>query len=235
VGASEPNSELIKMDKVVKYKFAMGRLNEIKNKKLKVSEINGNYLDELKKFFRIRKSGVIVPKFAGIYQTEELVLNNQEERKYKESIEKSTRFLKEQIDFFGRNLIENYVEERDNLYPDLISVCYNGELFNVGMVRKYFEDDLGRVRFLAWQEVPNFYHKDTNLIGAFLETIKKLKSFRERKKLVSSFTYEFINELSEQRVKYGLTTEEFAFLKLMESNKPKKIIVPPADSKLISY
>ncbi len=219
------------MDRVIDYKYGTGTLTEVRKGRPDKKEIDGM---DIYNFFNVQREAIIIlPRVAGIYQTFDVVFSEPICEQAKQFFEKLVKGSYAAHELKSKVMLESLFGI-DRAAPDLIHVVYDYRLMPEQVVREFLGDGLGRIALSDWRKLPDFREKSTEQFPLYFEqvihteeevdednfeTVLKQKKEEARR---ASLT------LSEQLKKYGLTRDEYAFLKgieiIRDFEKDRKII-----------
>jgi len=201
------------VDSVLTFNYAIGSPQELAEGDYK--DLNSSVrLEEIKRHL-VNRRRVIVPKFIGVYQSEEIIahgfdrVNEEEVRKINEAVSVMDRFNESLINMASR--IKG--EPRDNLQSGLIHVLYDSKIWNEEMTRMAINDNLGRIGYSSLVNLPIFYEKNFDFISD--EIVKRIDNLKEKTNLKGDRELtSMIGQVVEMKIKYGLTRTEFTLLRM---------------------
>ena len=196
---------------ITTYFYSAGTVDEIKkgdSKRIQITKEIPDYTKSLNKNGNL----IIVPKVVGIYQEREPAKETAYIRKERRRIEKKRD-----------EVIEKRLSERwgiiDNLHPYLIYVGYEPNVFTRDSLKGLLNDEMDRVGLSSISSMPNFFEKDQITLCNILveegemysDDVSKV-SAEERVRVRRKFIPQ-IEKLSKQLKPFGLTRNEFYFIK----------------------
>ncbi|GEM_PF-6319107 len=202
------------MDRIVTYSYALGTGEQLRSGYLERIRTD---LSRLIEILSKPREGLVVPEFIGVYQECEIMAhtNHQEELTALESAREKFESLKETMDILANESIASRFGIKDNTHPDLIFVAYNSEIWTPSLVRESLANKINRVVIAPYTELPNFYGKDTQIVQSIFD--KGQVVFEREKDPRKSFEAigPELKSFEEQITLYGMTRQEYVFLKLM--------------------
>lgn len=222
------------MDTIAKFGYAFGRVCELKEGRFDDEELKESLED-----LELETEGIIIiPQFVGVYQTYEIKPDSDEEGENIEILKKRAGYIYQFLNSMAKMAIE-LTGKRERFNPNLIHIGFNPEIYNRGLVRECLGQGSDRISISPYQSIPNFNKKSICEKDFFLRRMNELGEPDEEKlgelAEISRASYEV---LQGQLLEFGLTREEYTFLKLLEKfrepqNKEKKII--EADSSIFPF
>lgn len=202
------------------YRYAFGSMEQITNADFE-NMLSTEDISDLD--FSHNSSALSLPEFTGVFQEREYATEGYDEDFF------SLDMLKDNIGFVIGNI--RHFNERETIYPDLISVIYNSkDGWTPAIIRLLLGENTSRVAIIDNNSLPNFYKKDTS---AVLSNMWRdiIGSYRKDKKEAGKFTKKWgglIDNLSNHLSTYGLTKNEYSSLRvlrdLQEADQKKKSI-----------
>lgn len=165
------------------------------------------FLGKVKSFFEAfeRGSGLIVPKFFGVYQVS-LVEGVGSSEILEKEIEE-TIYAQTLIEQAGAISPIGMINREEKIRPRRVHLIYeNG--WNDMLTRGSFQKCPSRIKLSDIKEVPNFYRKDPTTSTIILERIKEAIESRERPKDTLKVIAPNVARLGDDRKDYGLTLAE---------------------------
>ena len=195
------------MDRITKYEFALGNIDQVKNGKFKEMRVSPNIEDlELSSDF-MKLCGLSLFKLVGVYQTSEFLLQTDRERHYKNKLTKIARATELLLDKIHQDYLEQN-EIKETFHPKLIHIGYEPGLDKSSII-DFLQDDIRRIGYSPWDSLPNFYEKNIELWNDLLRRLEEMPIFsREFINICRESSPDLIKQLS----KYGTTREEFSII-----------------------
>lgn len=205
------------MDKIITYKYALGKTNELRE---------GNFdkmlsSDNLKDFnLMIKNKDLILPEFIGVYQQEDFIFHNYEESTHKEEIKDQYREFNEFLHDQSNHLLSAKFGKEDQINPDLIHIIYDKDAgWTRDLVKECLKDTVGRIVLSNSSDIPDFGRKNTSTCyGVMIEEMKKTN------KDMAGYLLEHqtrLKEVLDTASKFGLTREEYVFMQLLKDASDK--------------
>lgn len=200
------------MEKVTEYRYGVGSLEEVRDGSVKKRNFS---LSKIKRYFarQGKKKGIILPEVVGIYQEFSLVSQREFEKRAMPLLRYFVRHDTDILEEAAKFSLESRTGLEDRVNPYLISVCYNPNVVPEVVIRDFLRDFFGRVLIRDCREIPNFYDKGTEELEIALEDMIRTKDDEERKKNAERTG----EKLDAQLKNYGLTRDEYAFLKILQN------------------
>ncbi len=217
------------MDKIRVFRYAYGGIEDLRRGEFDSMQV-ADSLSAIR--YDSSKKIVVVPRFIGVYQQEELKSDSLQEKDEEEENKKVTERVRELLESLSKMALESDgIEER--FHPDLMHLGYDGKLYNERIVREIFGSGLERIAVSSIEELPDFGAK-SNEDYEFYCKIKELPYEADEMKradTIRKIASESYDVVTAQLREFGLTREEYAFLnilkRLKDIQKEKKIIDCP--------
>jgi hypothetical protein len=196
------------LDKVHKYLFIRGTVEEIKSLEKSVFENAKEYPSELPPD---PEGLIVVPRFTGVLHREGIMY-----RVPQMDQEEFERKIQSQIDH--RTLLTEILAKRlqinDDMPSRLISIGYDSQTYSLQMVREFFGNRNRRIAYHEEKSFPDFTQKDTTMFERFVEELKEIRADKTKSqevKLREAITLHetLLEDLEFTQQKYGLTQGEF--------------------------
>ncbi len=218
------------MDKVATYTYALGSASELREGNLKKLRTNKDSSKLIKMVYGRNDSGLVVPRFMGVYQTDEFIAhtNTFGEREALERIEKLYRLMQLSKSRLTRLSIFSSLGVDDEVHPDLIMVTYDPNTWTEELVRVSLDDKLKRVAIVSAKELPKVYNKNTTLAETIIERGQNEFEITGDREKSLYFVNPMVQEFAAELELYGSTREEYAFLRIFKDARSKvlKVITP---------
>jgi len=215
------------MDFVTKYGYFLGNA---------LSLAGGSFdemqpVESLDNLNSVIQGGIIIPKFVGVYQSSDIVLEGSEKDRADE-IRARAEIKNSLIKEMSKTIIEIKCDERESFCPELMHIIYNPNIFpDESLVRVSFGSIPTRIRVSPCNKAPNFYDKDTSLISRCVDKVEFDQDYRKKGAVADA-----VLALRKQMETFGLTREEYSFLVIAgepEKTGKSKIVQNPLSISLM--
>ncbi len=195
------------------YSFAIGTSSELQKEPLSLYTTNS-----LETLPQMSESGIIIPRFVGIYQSDQFLMGSKES-KSKDKIRSSKKMILTGYRTAIRKKLRS-LGISDTCNPELICIAYDSNNFQDGLVRSFFKQVAHRVKISPLEDIPDFNQKDpkihSEIIRRFEEGLRNYQSETEKYKIAFDIFRETLLGLQQQFNTYGLTLEEYEHRLRME-------------------
>ena len=217
------------MDRVISYKYALGTGEQIRLGNFDKENFQRDPSQLVKKIIE-QGTGLIVPRFIGIYQFHEIMphTGNQEERELIKDLERNEERHQKSLNDLANLEIASSFGIKDNSHPGLIFVAYNPSIWTPDLVRESIGSRINRVIIAPFGEIPNFDGKDTTITETILEKGQRIFEVQQDRRKALEFVKPEVQIFQDQANLYGLTRQEYAFLNMVgrAENHPSLITGP---------
>ncbi|MDO8622875.1 MAG: hypothetical protein Q7R52_01410 [archaeon] len=212
------------MDTITKYQYAYGGIEDMRKKDMESMDILDSPRDvQIHAIMEeaSRGSSLIIPKFLGIYQMSEPMMQTLEETEHEEEIKNYHIQLKKMLDEAGQHIL-GMSGRRDRFNSELIHVCYDPSFYTRGLVSDLLGEGHGRIGISPYNGCPNFGDKNTVISEVYIRRLKDISievDEEERRQELAKIAGEGHQELLNQMQRFGLTRDEYAFLDIFMDMK----------------
>lgn len=216
------------MDRITYFEYAYGSIEDLRKGDLEQIKPS-SCIDRLD----ISNKGVIIiPRFIGVYQREEIKPDNQEEREELKGKRELMRKIEGVMNLVSRLCLEEEGKE-ESFHSDLIHIIYDSRVYNAKLVRELLGRSSGRIGVSSYNDMPDFNAKEiTEMLDRLrkiadgihygIKTILMQEDREEFAELLRNDAQDGYSFLDSQLRNYGLTRVEYAFLLMMRKLKARE-------------
>mgnify|MGYP001577016221 CR=1 FL=1 len=208
------------MKRVLDHVYATGTAGELRD-----PDSNLRFFKDPSKIVRTlfgeHASGLIVPRFMGVYQRDKIVPDSDDPEEVRDAKEEQELLVSTREENLqnANILFSRTIGTLDLLNPDLIFLAYNPQIWAPSTARESLDDKVRRIAIGSVTQLPDFPFKDSSLISQIYDVAEKMKSLSERSVATEEYMESLVQELGKQLDMYGATREEYAHLIHFKSAK----------------